>query len=97
MEGDLPEWHCNFPDRGETRGEVLKMATYETSNGNIYEFSFERQLDGSIRAYIVQQPAYGSRESSCHTTHRLTDGERYYVCWNKSLYTMADVKKVAAD
>jgi hypothetical protein len=48
------------------------MAVYETSNGNIYEFSFERQLDGSIRAYIVKQPDYGSRESSCHITHRLT-------------------------
>ena len=73
------------------------MATYTTSNGNTYEFSFERQLDGSIRAYIVRQPDYGSRDSSCQTTHRLKEGERYYVCWTKNLYTMAEVKQVGAD
>ena len=75
------------------------MAIYETSNGSVFEFSVERQLDGSIRAYIVRQPSYGSRDSSCQTTHRLKDKDedRYYVCWNELLYTMADVKKVAAD
>jgi hypothetical protein len=73
------------------------MAVYETSNGSIFEFSFERQLDGSIRAYIVRQPDYGSRDSSLHTTHRLKDGERHYVCWNTTLYTMTEVKNVAAD
>jgi hypothetical protein len=73
------------------------MATYTTSNGNTYEFSFERQLDGSIRSYIVQQPSYGSRDTDPDTIHRLKDGDRYYVCWNKLLYTMSDVKEVATE
>ncbi len=73
------------------------MATFTTSNNNTYEFSFERQLDGNIRPYIVTQPSYGSRDTDLHKTHRNKDGERYYVCWDTKLYTMADAKPVAAE
>lgn len=71
------------------------MSKYTTSNGNTYEFSFERQSDGSIRAYIDRQPSYGSRSADSHITHRNGDGNRYYVCWNTPLRSLDDAKKVA--
>src|SRR5213083_1098696 len=72
------------------------MTAYTTSNGNTYEFSFERQSDGSIRAYIDRQPSYGSRDTDPHKIHRNKDGERYYVCWDRPLRSMSDAKEVAA-
>lgn len=71
------------------------MSTYTTSNGNTYEFSFERQTDGSIRPYIDRQPSYGSRDTDPHKIHRNKDGDRYYVCWKTSLRTMSDARSVA--
>ena len=60
------------------------MATFTTSNNNTYEFSFERQSDGSVRIYIDDQPSYtwwdGGRDTDPHKTHRNKDGNRYYVC-----------------
>ena len=70
---------------------------YRTKDGRTdYGFSFERQADGSWRAYIVSMPSYGLRETSLSVTHRLTDGGRYYVCWNQPLWSETDVRKVAA-
>ncbi len=74
------------------------MATYTTSNGRDYEFSFERQLDGSIRPYISKQPDYGERDADPQATHRSKDNDgRLYVDWTKKLYTMKDAKEVAAE
>ncbi len=50
-----------------------------------YEFSFEQQRDGTWRAYILGQPGYGYRDDDAHSTHRLTDGGRKYVCWTEPL------------
>lgn len=70
---------------------------YRTKDGRVdYEFSFEEQADGSWRAYIANQPSYGNRPSGCHTTHRLSDGLRKYVCWTQKLQTLQDAKQVAA-
>ncbi len=71
------------------------MAIYKTTTGNTYEFSFEKQSDGSIRAYIVRQPSYGSRDTDPHKIHRLKDGDRHYVCWDKKLYAMSDARSIA--
>lgn len=74
------------------------MAVYETSNGNCYQFSFEEQADGSYRAYIIAMPAYGGRSTDGSVVHRLHDERtnRYYVCWNTALYSLAEIKAVAA-
>ena len=73
------------------------MSTYTTGYGNTYEFSFEKQSDGSIRAYITRQPSYGSRDTDPHKIHRNRDGSRYYVCWDTPLRSLDDAKKVAAE
>jgi len=72
------------------------MASYTTSRGRTYEFSFERQSDGSIRPYIVRQPGYGSRNSSSLATHRLYNGNRPYICWTKKLTSESEAMQVAA-
>lgn len=70
---------------------------YRTSDGAAdYRFSFEEQYDGSWRAYIEEQPSYRGRSSDAHSTHRLTDGRRSYVCWTNPLRSLAEAKQVAA-
>lgn len=70
---------------------------YRTKDGLAdYEFSFERRSNGEWRAYIISQPPYRGRDTSLHKTHRLTDGNRKYVCWTKQLWTEADLRKVVA-
>lgn len=71
---------------------------YRTRDGRAdYVFSFEQQSNGSWRAYIVSQPSYGLlRDKDCHTTHRLTDGGRHYVCWTNELRSLSELRQVAA-
>ncbi len=72
------------------------MAIYQTGFGNAYEFSFEKQADGSYRAYIVVQPSYGIRDTSLHATHRLTDRSRHYVCREPQPKNYESAKQTAA-
>ncbi len=70
---------------------------YRTKDGRAdYGFSLEQQSDGSFRAYITSMPSYGSRNTSLHTTHRLTDTGRFYVCWNQKIYSSTELKQVVA-
>ena len=72
-------------------------AYYRTQDGRAdYLFSFEEQSDGSWRAYIENQPSYRDRPPDAHSTHRLPDGDRKYVCWTDSLWSLEEVKQVAA-
>jgi hypothetical protein len=61
-----------------------------------YAFSFEEQSDRNWRVYILRQPGYGGRVEDAHTTHRLTDGNRRYICWSASIPTLEQAKRVAA-
>jgi hypothetical protein len=61
-----------------------------------YAFSFEEQPDGNWKAYIESQPDYRGRESDAHTTHRLSDGGRRYICWTTALGSLGQAKQVAA-
>jgi len=67
-----------------------------------YKFSFEyfnssqSPLPGGYRAYIISMPSYGSRDSDSQLTHRSFDGQRYFVCWNRELYSEEELKKVVA-
>jgi hypothetical protein len=70
---------------------------YRTSDGQAdYKFSFEEQSDGTWRAYIENQPSYCGRATEASITHRLSDGDRKYVCWSKPLDSLESAKKVAA-
>jgi hypothetical protein len=70
---------------------------YRTSDGAAdYQFLFEEQADGTWRAYITEQPSYRSRPSDAHSTHRLSDGDRKYVCWTDPLESLEEAKQVAA-
>lgn len=71
--------------------------SYRTKDGRAdYRFSFEEQSDGSWRAFIVSQPSYNGRDEGAHSTHRLTDGGRRYICWTRSLWSLSDAQSVAA-
>jgi len=73
------------------------MTICTTSSGNTYEFSFERQLDGSIRAYITSQPDYGSRDTDPHKIHRSRDGNRYYVCVETQPRSESEARVIAGE
>jgi hypothetical protein len=81
----------------QPRQKTMSVVWYRTKDGlQDYKFSFEEQSDGSWHAYILRQPEYGSRDSSQHATHRLRDGDRYYVCWTRELWSEEDARQVAA-
>lgn len=70
---------------------------YRTKDGRTdYGFSFEPLSTGNYRIYIVMQPDYGSRDERSEFTHRRRDGDRRYVCWEGSLTSETDARKVAA-
>lgn len=71
---------------------------YKSSDGATdYRFSFEKQNDGTWRAYIEGQPSYNGRASDAHSTHRLTGNNgRHYVCWTDPLRSLPEAKQVAA-
>ena len=75
----------------------MRTAYYRTKDGLAdYQFSFEEESDGTWRAYILDQPDYCGRPDDCHSTHRLTDGGRHYVCWTNPLYSEQEARRVAA-
>lgn len=70
---------------------------YRTKDGAAdYQFMFEEQQNRTWKAYIEKQPPYRGRSEDLHSTHRLTDGSRKYVCWTRELKSLDDAKKVAA-
>src|SRR5262249_11411635 len=71
---------------------------YRTQNGMAdYKFSFEKQLDGNWRVYILAQPSYGAWPTDAQATHRLVDKRgRFYICWTDPLRTEFDAQRVAA-
>ncbi len=77
---------------------VSKHSTYyRTSDGSAdYKFSFEQQSNGIWRAYIEDQPSYRGRAEDAHSTHRLSDGSRKYVCWTQPHRSLDEAKRVAA-
>ena len=91
------------PASTTTIGDLRRAAngpvqlSYRTKDGRAdYRFSYERQSDGTWRAYIVSQPGYGSRDEGAHPTHRLSDGSRKYVCWSAPIPSLEQAKQVSA-
>ena len=59
-----------------------------------YKFEFIKK-NGSWRAYILEMPDFEGRDTSCSITHRLTDGDRKYVCVRDSVPTKERMKEIA--
>jgi hypothetical protein len=46
-----------------------------------FAFTFElKQVGSNIRIYIREQPGYGTRATDGHSTHRLSDNGKPYIC-----------------
>lgn len=72
---------------------------YATADGlttHDYRFHFCEMGDGSWRAYILRQPGYCGRPDDAHSTHRLTDTHGRYICWSKPVWSLEDIRDVAA-
>lgn len=50
-----------------------------------FEFQITNSFLQGYRAYIQVAPSYGSRSTSLSATHRIRDGNRYYICWNSKI------------
>jgi hypothetical protein len=59
-----------------------------------FRFTIVRCANGDFRAYIRQQPGYGSRATDAHSTHRLRDARGHFVCWQPMPKTAADILRV---
>ena len=69
---------------------------YRTKDGlTDYAFSFEELSSGEWRAYIIGQPDYNGRNQSVEETHRLSEGERKYICWTDKVYSLADMMNIS--
>lgn len=88
------------PAAAPLQGDAMSNETtiyYRTKDGLAdYGFAFSRMSAGFYRVYIVSQPSYGFRDTSVHATHRLTDGDRRYICWTGVLRTEEQARAVAA-
>jgi hypothetical protein len=75
-----------------------RQIKYRTRDGRAdYSFEFAQLGDGTWRPYILGGPAYGTRDTSLHATHRLRDGGgRYYICWTHALRSEQEARQVAA-
>jgi len=70
---------------------------YRTTDGAAdYFFIFEEQPGDMWQAYIEAQPSYRGRPTDAHSTHRLSDGNRRYICWTTPLGSLEEAKQVAA-
>jgi len=88
----------NYPARHDLSGERTMTSSCTTSYGNTYEFSFERQSDGTVRAYIESQPSYGYRDTDPQKIHRNQDGSRHYVCVLEPIpRTISEAKVIAEE
>jgi tetratricopeptide (TPR) repeat protein len=84
------------PSRASSGPDTPGAIRYRTEDGLAdYGFSFERRPNGEWRIYITSQPSYEGRDTSLHTTHRVSDGRRHYVCWTAPLWKLKDAKTVA--
>jgi hypothetical protein len=79
---------------GQTAGRTSPLLYRPAGSTAAYQFSFQ-QVQGLWRIYIDAQPSYGGRSDDLHSTHRLRDGTRYYICWTGSLTTLASAIRVA--
>lgn len=67
---------------------------YVTPLGTEFRFGFEFN-DGNYEIHILNQPAYGDRADDLHSTHRLTSGGGFKVCWTGPTPTLAEAKRIA--
>lgn len=73
-----------------------KSFSYTPPSGGSYRFRL-RQVGSEWRAYILDQPSYGSRRSDGHVTHRYYDASesRHYVCYEPMPRSADDARAVA--
>ena len=70
--------------------------SYTTNDGTgQYSFSIER-TNGLHKVYIESQPSYQNRATDAHSTHRLSDGQRKYICWSTPIETWKMAEDVCA-
>ena len=83
---------------GESITETGPMVYYANDNhgrrDKEYRFNYKK-VNGFWRAYILQMPSLEGRASDGHTTHRLWDGSRPYVCWDTPVGSLGDIQAIS--
>jgi hypothetical protein len=77
----------------------MAIRVYRTKDGQDYfTFDVNRLPDNTLRAYIDDQPNYGSRSQDGESTHRFTETGtgRHYICYqpDSPLYTEKQIEGV---
>ena len=63
-------------------------------NDNCYRFEYIKQ-NGSWRAYIIRMPDLQGRDAGGAITHRMYDGGRAYICWNREVMKFKDIRAIS--
>jgi hypothetical protein len=70
----------NSQDSKSQGNSMNLIGTYKTKSGRfVFRWSFERQRNSEVRAYVVEMPTYGERQTTGYLTHLNWDGERRYI------------------
>lgn len=59
-----------------------------------YQFLYKK-VNGSWRAYIIKMPNLKGRNPSGVITHRMFDGNKSYVCWDRPVATLKDMQTIS--
>lgn len=59
-----------------------------------YRFNYKK-VGGSWRAYILKMPSLRGRAGDGHSTHRLWDGDKPYICWDRSVNSLNDMQSIS--
>lgn len=83
----------------QTGGRRLKYVAEYRPLPLRFQFEYVSNA-GKWKAYIDGDIDYRGRDTSFHATHRLGDGNRKYICWDRpvtSLNDMIEISKMWAD
>jgi len=85
------------PARRNTMSRSVRNR-YRTKDGLVvHEFDFVDMPNGTYRIYLLTTLDYRERSTSSSRTHRLTDGNRRYICWDAPIRSLADAKVIASE
>jgi len=68
---------------------------YRHHTGVDFAFRFVHRPESGWRVYIEDQPPYRGRSTDLHSTHRLIDGGRHFICWDRAIEDFEDAKWIA--
>ena len=60
------------------------------------EYCFDyRKVNNTWRVYILKMPPLNRRSGAGSLTHRLSDGQMHYICWDRPIRTLENAQTIS--